>query len=305
MSQLHTGTRQLLRGGLPTNAPNHPPAYTENLERRMEKAVKGILPNTLKMILKTYYSLPARQAPAYPKHPEITSSSQSPMPYTEPESLGDDQTKSASFGAQADGRKEDQFETLPAVQLDDVAGKHRGGEQNPLERAQILEDEDKVVVDGTSHADQVEKFFFQAKVGMDFKTSQVAGRHFARLPIERQQRGATLRSTYRGENYPIQEDFGEKSETATTAQVTVRQAANYRSAGNGEGRRRMSRPSKWILAGHEETIYFPPRRIVCLRCICFVFVFLQTLLCLSCQVQKCYKNSPLKMGVLGMRKPDG
>ena len=79
----------------------------------MENAVKGILSNIRSMILKTYYSLPARQAPVHPKHPEISSSLQSPMTYTEPESLGNDQTKSASFGAQANGRQKHQFETLP------------------------------------------------------------------------------------------------------------------------------------------------------------------------------------------------
>ena len=50
-----------------------PPGYTENLERRMRKAMKGILPTTLKMILKTYNSLQARQAPVHPKRPEISS----------------------------------------------------------------------------------------------------------------------------------------------------------------------------------------------------------------------------------------
>ena len=67
------------------------------------------------------------------------------MPYTEPESLGDDQTKSAYFGAQADGRKEEQLETLLAVQPDDMTGKHRDEEHNLLEQAQVSEEEGKVV----------------------------------------------------------------------------------------------------------------------------------------------------------------
>ena len=94
------------------------------------------------------------------------------MPYTAPELLGDDKTKSASFGAQEDGRKEEQLETSLAVQPNDMTGKHRDGEQNPLERAQVSEDEVKVVADGTSHADQGEMFFFQAEVGMYLETSQ-------------------------------------------------------------------------------------------------------------------------------------
>ena len=67
------------------------------------------------------------------------------MPCTEPESLGDDQTKGAFLGAQADGREEKKLETLLAVQLDEMTGKHRGGNQNPLERAQFPEEEGKVM----------------------------------------------------------------------------------------------------------------------------------------------------------------
>ena len=38
------------------------------------------------------------------------------MSYNEPESSGEDQTKSASFGEQANGRKEEELETLLVVQ---------------------------------------------------------------------------------------------------------------------------------------------------------------------------------------------
>ena len=41
-----------------------PPNYIDNLQSRLVKVKKGILPPTLKMILKTYYHLPARQVPA-------------------------------------------------------------------------------------------------------------------------------------------------------------------------------------------------------------------------------------------------
>ena len=76
------------------------------------------------------------------------------MPCTKPESLGHDQTKSSSFRAQADGRKEEQLETSPEVQPDDMTGKHWDEEHNPLERPQASEEEDKVVTDDTSHASQ-------------------------------------------------------------------------------------------------------------------------------------------------------
>ena len=40
-----------------------PPDYIDNLQSRLVKVKKGILPPTLKMIIKTYYHLPAQQAP--------------------------------------------------------------------------------------------------------------------------------------------------------------------------------------------------------------------------------------------------
>ena len=39
-----------------------PPGYIDNLQSRLVKVKKGILPPTLKMIFKTYYHLPAGQA---------------------------------------------------------------------------------------------------------------------------------------------------------------------------------------------------------------------------------------------------
>ena len=106
---------------------------------------KGILPPTLKMILTPYYQPAARQSPIHLHHPEFPSCSKSPMPCTKPESLGDDQTKSASLGAHADGRKEGQLETPLVKQSNDITGKHRDGEQHPLEPALVSEEEGKVV----------------------------------------------------------------------------------------------------------------------------------------------------------------
>ena len=108
-------------------------------------AKEGIPPPSYKMVLNKHFLLPARQSPVYPQHPEMTSYLQSPTPCTEPESLGNDQTKSASRGVQVDGRKEEQLETLLSVQLDDMTGKHWDAEHNPLERAQVSEEEAKVV----------------------------------------------------------------------------------------------------------------------------------------------------------------
>ena len=151
----------------PSRPPPIPPGYTEKLERRMKKTVKRLLPPTLKMILKTYDSQPVRQAPVHPKHPEILSCSQQPMPYTEPESLGNDQTKSASFGAQTDGWKEERLETLLAVQPEDIKGNYRDGE-HPLERRQVLEKQDLWL--RTALRTQIKWiFFFKPRLGWNSK----------------------------------------------------------------------------------------------------------------------------------------
>ena len=193
MPPLHN--RQLPREVLPTYMPLPIPSdYAKNMIMRWEMVRKGIPTPTFKMILKTYHPLPARQSPVHLQHPEFLSCLQSPMPCTEPESLGDDETKTASLGAQADRRKKEQLETSLSVQLDDMTGNHRDGEQNPLEQPQASEEEDKVVADGILHPDQGGKFCVQAEVGMDLKTRQVAARHFV-LAMIQQQRGTTARST--------------------------------------------------------------------------------------------------------------
>ena len=77
------------------------------------------------MTLKTYYNLPAHQAPV----------------------------------------------TSPAVQPDDMMGRHRDGDHNPVERPHVLEEEEQGVTDGTSSTDQGEDFVFQTEVGMDHEAS--------------------------------------------------------------------------------------------------------------------------------------
>ena len=106
-------------------------------------AAKGILPPTLKMILRKHYPLPVRQSPVLP-HPEIPSPSSS-LPCTEPESSGEDQTESDSLGAPVDGPREEQSETPLAVEPDDRTGKHRDGEQIQLERGQSSEGEGRLM----------------------------------------------------------------------------------------------------------------------------------------------------------------
>ena len=67
-----------------------PPDYAKKLIERWEMARKGILPPTLKMILKTRY----------------------PLPCTGSESSGDDQIESGSFKALADGQEEERSSSL-------------------------------------------------------------------------------------------------------------------------------------------------------------------------------------------------
>ena len=97
-------------------------------------AKKGILPPIFKMVLKKYYSLSVRQPPVLRLHPEILSCS-SPLPCTEPELLGDNQTKSESLGAPADELKEEQLEISLVEQYEEIQ----------LDRAQVSEEEGKVV----------------------------------------------------------------------------------------------------------------------------------------------------------------
>ena len=135
------------------------------------------------------------------------------------------------------------METSLEVQPDDMMGRHRDGEHNPLERPQASEKESQTVTDGTSHLDQGRDFVFQTEVGMDLETSQVTAHHFE-LVMFRQQ-ATTSRSTDRGEDYSIQADFAENSKQGQ--QHGSPPVRRLRSAGNSEGRRRLSRASSLIL----------------------------------------------------------
>ena len=96
-------------GEYPPRPLHIPPDYIENLQSRLGKVNKGILPPTLKMILKTYYHLPAHRALVHPQQQE------NPI--------------------------------MPARGAA-VENLTRNGEYHPLERPQASEEEDEVIADG-------------------------------------------------------------------------------------------------------------------------------------------------------------
>ena len=171
--------------------------------------------------------------------------------------------------------------TLLAVEPTNMTGKHRDGEQNPLERAQFSEDESKVVGGGTSHADQGENFVFQAEVRIDLETARVDVRHFVRLPIDRQQRGATSKSTDRGGNYLIQADVGGESETATIAQVAVRQAARQPIGQQQQGTTSIEQIKQFDSGGSWRNHFFSAKTD-CRFALYYCFSLTANFTCLSC-----------------------
>ena len=76
----------------------------------------------------------------------------------------------------------------------DLRGSGRPGEPHPVTQH-------TTAVDGVSHADctgspdRGGNYFFQAEVGMDLETTQVAARHFVKLAMFWQQRGAQIGET--------------------------------------------------------------------------------------------------------------
>ena len=129
------------------------------------------------------------------------------------------------------------------VQPNDLTGTHRDGEPNLLERQQVSEDEDKVVADGTSHADQGRILFFKPRLGWTPK-------HF-KSPL--------AISNWRcfGKNEGQQQRVQIGEETSPFKQIsggTRKQqhksllARTLRSASISEGRRRPSKTGSSILA---------------------------------------------------------
>ena len=84
--------------------------------------------------------------------------------------------------------------TSPTVQPDDMMGEHWDGENSPQERPRASEEEERVVVDGTSSTDEKEDFISQTEVGTDHEPSQLAD-HFFELTMLRQRQGTTTKST--------------------------------------------------------------------------------------------------------------
>ena len=155
-----------------------PPNHIDNFHSRLIKVKQGILPPTLKMILKTYYPPPARPAP----------------------------------------------KTSRTVQPDDVMGGHREGENSPQERPRASEEEEKMVESGTPSTDEGVDIISQTEVGTDNEPLKLADRHFE-LVIFLQEEGTTAKSADCGGDYPIQADFVENTNTATSARVAAREKA--------------------------------------------------------------------------------
>ena len=109
--------------------------------------------------------------------------------------------------------------TSRIIQPDDTMGVHRDGDTSPQGRPRASEEEQKMVVDGTSSTDEGGDFISQTEVevGTVNEATQLADRHFE-LTILRQQ-GTAAKSTDWGGDDPIQADFGRNPNTATKAQV--------------------------------------------------------------------------------------
>ena len=105
-----------------------------------------------------------------------------------------------------------------------MIGGHRDGENSRHERPRVSEEEEKVVIDGTSSTDEGEDSISQTKVETDDEPLQLADRHFE-LVIFRQQKGTTRKSTDWGGDYLIQVDFAESTNAATVARVAAREEA--------------------------------------------------------------------------------
>ena len=92
----------------------------------------------------------------------------------------------------------------PAVQPDDMMGRHRDGEHNPLERPRASHEEEKVVADGTSSTDKGGYCVSQTEVRMNHEASQVAARHFE-LAMFRQHQGPQRRAQIGVETTPFKQ----------------------------------------------------------------------------------------------------
>ena len=93
---------------------------------------------------------------------------------------------------------------------------------------------------------------------MDCEATQVAARHFVRLPIDRQQQGATARSPDYGGKYFLQANVWVNDEKTTTiARVAAcRESARLPIDRQQRGRRRSNKKSSLAPADDEKPITF-------------------------------------------------
>ena len=195
MPPLHS--QQLPRGVVLAHASTHPSRLCQESDEEMGNGEKGHLATFSEDGSQSVLPLPVHQ-PLVPPRPEIPSCS-SPLPCTELEWSGDEQTESGSLGSPANGRKEEQLEISIVPRLEEIQ----------LDRAHISEGKGALVlkrecpvlklpdgflgVDCIRVLEQRVNLSFQANVGVNPETTitaQVTARQqFTRLPKDRQQRG--------------------------------------------------------------------------------------------------------------------
>ena len=186
-----------------------PPDYIENLQSRLGKVMKVILPPTLKIILKTYY-----QAPVHPQHQKMSSCSQE-------EQLG------RSF----------------EVQSDDKTVRHRDGEHNRWSDHKLRRKRTSWSRMALRAWIRGEISFFKPRLGWTSK-------HHKSPPAISNWR---CFGNNKGQQRRVQ-IVGETTAFKQTSPGTRKQqqqhesppARRLRSAGNSEGRRRLSRASSLI-----------------------------------------------------------
>ena len=126
---------------------------------------------------------------------------------------------------------------------------------------------------------------------MDHEASQVAARHFE-LAMFRQQQGTTAKSTYWGEDYPIEADFARNPKTATTARVAACEEATI--SWQQRGVTSTEQTKQFNPGGRKVNCSFLPSGYVAfcmLSCAFSILPFCKFTL-LSCQVQIATRTIP-------------
>ena len=141
---------------------------------------------------------------------------------------------------------------------------------------------------------------------MELETVQVAARHFVRLPIDRQQRGATAKSTDRGWKLPYSRKLRDgpgnnNNSTSRRSRGGCDRPAIARDNVDGtkqtvwswQTKDNMFLSAMWLFTWYD----------VC-SVVIFLFSSFYKLVLVIMPVTKGHKNSPLKMGAIWTRKPD-